>query len=447
MLEEKEIRQICDSVIQRCKPDLALVVLLASDNALTRFANNAIHQNVTERDTTLIVRYIQGKHLGTATSNRLDQNGFDEIVRQARQNAQSSPEDPNYTGLAEPKAYAKIPSFDEKTASYSPQERGQQVAAVCRLASEKKLNAYGAFSTGCDELAVANSDGLFAYHASTNASFQTRVMSADSSGHAEQTGWKVNEISVEELGSEAIQKTEMGHEPRDIEPGVYAVILDPYATQDLLNNLDFHGMSGLDVIEGRSWMNNRIGKQVMSSTVNIWDDGLDPQGLPVPFDFEGTPKQRVEIVKDGVVVSPVYDRETAKKAGTISTGNALPPTFRGFGPLASNLFMGLGTSTLDEMIHSTERGLYITRFWYTRLVHPTDCIVTGMTRDGVYMIENGEITYPVKNLRFTQSYVAALNNVQAIGRPGRLLSANYGNLAALVPPIKVGAFQFTGITV
>ncbi|HLE16595.1 MAG TPA: metallopeptidase TldD-related protein, partial [Anaerolineales bacterium] len=193
------------------------------------------------------------------------------------------------------------------------------------------------------------------------------------------------------------------------------------------------------------------GQQAMSALVSIWDDGLDPDGLPLPFDYEGTPKRRLEIVSQGVVQGPVYDRCTARRAGVDSTGHALPPNvpnfMRGAGPLAQNLFLGNGGSSLEEMIRSTERGLYITRFWYTRLVHPRDCVVTGMTRDGVFLIENGELAYPVKNLRFTQSYVQALAEVQAAGRETRLFKTEYGGRSIRVPALKIGDFNFTGMTV
>lgn len=166
----------------------------------------------------------------------------------------------------------------------------------------------------------------------------------------------------------------------------------------------------------------------------------------MPFDFEGTPKRKVDIVQAGVVAGPVYDRKTAQKEGRESTGHGLPPEFRMFGPLASNIFMGNGQASRDEMIRSTQRGLYITRFWYTRLVHPRDCIVTGMTRDGVFLIEGGELAYPVKNLRFTQSYLQALAEVEAVGRESLLLTSDYTGFGTRVPALKIRRFNFTGMT-
>jgi predicted Zn-dependent protease len=299
-----------------------------------------------------------------------------------------------------------------------------------------------ALTTGAQR-SPANSQGLFAYQASTRAGFQTVVMTEDASGWARTDSWQVSDLPVEALGREAIEKAERGRKPRPLEPGEYTVIFDPYVTHDLLSMLDMHGMSAQAVQEGSSWMNDRLGQPAMSPQVSIWDDGLDPAGTPMPFDFEGTPKQRVDIVQAGVVASPVYDRQTAQKEGRESTGHGLPPEFRMYGALASNLFMGTGQASLDEMIRSTEKGLYITRFWYTRLVHPRDCIITGMTRDGAFWIDGGELAYPVKNLRFTQSYVQALAEVEAIGR-----RATHQRLSGRtrVPALKIGRFNFTGMT-
>jgi len=184
----------------------------------------------------------------------------------------------------------------------------------------------------------------------------------------------------------------------------------------------------------------------MSELVDIWDDGVDPAGLPMPFDFEGVPKQRVDIVKKGVVKNPVQDRITARKMEKTTTGHALPPTMRSLGPIAINLFMAPGTTSTEEMIQSTEKGLFVSRFWYTRLVHPRDCVITGMTRDGVFLIEKGKLTSPVKDLRFTQSYVEALAKVESVGEETRLLMSESGGQATRAPALKVKEFHFTGLT-
>ncbi|UCE83583.1 MAG: TldD/PmbA family protein, partial [Deltaproteobacteria bacterium] len=373
MLGRKKAEDICKEVLSRAGKDPAEVLLFFEDQSLTRFANNYIHQNVAERNATLIVRLLRGKRMGLATTNRLDRDGLDKLVERARANGNVSPEDPDYPGLPEPANYAAVDGFDQFTAEYLPEARARAVGEVCRLTAEKGLNGSGVFSTGTNEVVVANSQNVFAYHCGTNADFQTVVISEDSSGRGQGSGWRVDNIPVESLGLEAIKKAEDGRNPLQVDPGEYTVVLTPYATEDILNMLNYYGMGAQPLLEGRSWMNDRLGEKVMSQLVDIWDDGVDSAGVPMPFDFEGVPKRRVNIVEKGVAKSPVFDRITAKKMGEKTTGHALPPTMRSFGPLATNLFMAPGTSSTEEMIKSTGRGLYVSRFWYTRLVHPRDC--------------------------------------------------------------------------
>jgi PmbA protein len=443
---QEDLFNLCRKALEGCKPYQAEVLVVSTNNALTRFANNTIHQNVSEDNTTLSLRILVGRHIGAASTNRVDSVGLSELAERARQNAQTGPEDLNFPGFLENATYPAITALDPASAELSPRYRAEQVRIVCNLAAEEDLNAFGAFSNGTSQVVVANTFGIYAWHVSTHAEFQTVIMGPDSSGHARACAWRVADIAVEALAREAIHKAKLGRSPRELPPGEYSVLLDPYATQDLLAMLNTHGMGAQAVLEGRSWMNGHIGEKIMASQINIWDDGLDLAGIPAPFDYEGVPKQRVDIVKAGVAIAPVYDRRTARQAGLSSTGHALHPSVHALGPIASNLFLASGESGIDEMIRTTRRGLYITRFWYTRQVHPRGCVATGMTRDGVFWIENGEIAYPVKNLRFTQSYVEALNGVEAIGRETRLLVTEYGNIACRVPAIKLARFNFTGVT-
>jgi PmbA protein len=447
MLSKQDAENLCQQVLDLCGNNQAEVLLFEEDNALTRFANNAIHQNVSERNLDIHLRLYQKNSIGMASTNRTDKSALDELATRALANAKASPEDPDDPGLAGPFEYASLVAFDQTTGEYSAKQRAQDIGLVCLLAKEKDLNASGAFSTGTSTVALANSQGTFAYQTSSQADFQTVVMNSESSGWSQATSWQVAEVPVESLGREAIAKAELGVSPRQIPPGEYPVIFDPYVTQDLLYMLDIYGMSAQSVQEGRSWMNKRIGEKAVSSKVSIYDDGLNPDGLPMVFDFEGVPKQRVDIIKQGVVCGPVHDRTTAQKEGIDSSGHAIPHFLRSLGPLALNLFMIPGNASVEDMIRNTQRGLYITRFWYTRLVHPSECVITGMTRDGVFMVENGEIAYPVKNLRFTQSYLQALAEVEEVGSETHLLYARYVKIATLVPALKIASFNFTGSTV
>ncbi len=450
MVGETQARQLAEQALKLSLPDRAEVVLKSTASQLTRFAENMVHQNVSESGARLCVRIFQGDRAGSAMTNRLEPAGLAAAVQKARLFASRSAADPNFPALVRQVPPAALQSFDPETADHSPDARADAVGELCRRAAAGGLRASGAFRAAAEEMAVANSEGTFSYHAGTVADFQTVVMADGSSGWAHAAHWKAGEISVPDLGQEAIRKAVDGKGAQSFEPQTLTVVLDPYATADLILMLNLVGMGAQSMINGQSWMLDRIGKQAMSEAVSIWDDGRDPEGLPASFDCEGVHKQRVDLVRGGVVQGPVYDGKTAKRLGAASTGHALSPFVpalaRGFGPLAMNLRMAAGDATTEELIASTEHGLYITRFHYTRTVHPRDCVVTGMTRDGVFLIEQGRLAYPIKDLRFTQSYVSALNSVDRIGAETRLLTEDFLGMSVHAPAIKIREFRFTGAT-
>lgn len=448
MIGRNGCREILDKVLGASRAEQTEGLLIAQDVQLTRFANNSIHQNVAEINATLTVRAVEDQRRGSATTNDLSDAAIRRAVDEARAIALVGPADPGFPGLPNAKAPPAVAAFDETTAGFHPEARARAAGEVCRQAAGEGLNASGAFRTGTREWAVSNSHGLRAYHCGTLADFVTTVMSDDSAGRAQSSGWRAADLDTASAGAEAIGKAARGRQPRSLPAAEYPVVFDPYVTHDLLDMLAMYGMSAQAVQEGRSWMNDRLDQAVMSPVVTIWDDGLDPQGVPLPFDVEGVPRQRLEVVREGVVGAPAHNSYTAAKEGKSSTGHAEPPEYQRWqtGPLPLNLFMATGGSSVPEMIASTKRGLYVTRFWYTRLVHPRDCVVTGMTRDGLFWIEDGEIAYPVNNLRFTQSYVQALARVDAVGRESKLLMDEYG-FATRVPPLQIGAWRFTGSTV
>jgi predicted Zn-dependent protease len=339
-----------------------------------------------------------------------------------------------------------VQAFDEETASCDPELRARAVGQICEAAMNSNLTAFGAFNTASAEVAVANSKGVMVYHAGTRASLQTTISGDDGSSMAAGSNWRVSQLDADEIGQAAIGRASRAQNPQPVEPGLYDVVLGPYAVMDIVGNLNWTGIGARTVQEGRSWMVGRMGKEAMSPLISIWDDGLDPTGAPLPFDFEGLPRQKVPIVEKGVVRGPVYDRYTAAIDGVETTGHASPPNMAWIGgPFALHLFMEPGDSSQEEMIRSTGRGLYINSFWYTRTVHPRDCVITGMTRDGVWLIEDGELSYPVKDLRFTQSYIEALANVVSVGRTRRLEISEFGS-TVYVPSLKISGFNFTGVT-
>lgn len=447
MLGERTIRGLLTEGLRASPADETEILLLSTHASLTRFANNAIHQNVSESNVEVAVRTVVRKRVGASITNRLTPEGIQAAVSRAAAIAAVAPEVPDFPGLPEPEPVASVASFDEAVASASPEWRARQVQEVLRLTESAGALAAGALSTDVTEVAVANSRGVFCYHVGTRVRFRTVVLKEGASGYGERAGWHISAFDPVAVARDAVERAMRAQNPREIPPGTYPVVLEPYAVQDILGWLGYAGAGALAVQEGRSWMNGRIGTQALSELVTIWDDGCDPAGIPLPFDFEGVPKQRVVLVERGVPKGPVYDTVTASREGMRSTGHALPrawPEYASLGPLPTNLFMAPGDASTEEMVRSLQRGLWITRFWYTRLVHPRDCVVTGMTRDGTFWVEGGEVAYPVRNLRFTQGYVQALASVERVGAQAWLLSDRFG--ADHVPGLLLSTFTFTGVT-
>ncbi len=445
MLGERRIKEITDGLLARSTADQTEVVIVAGDSALTRFANSTIHQNVAETDTEVRIRAVLGTRIGVATTNSLSAEALAQTLDRAPAMARLQPENPDFQSLPGPQPIPDVIAFSEATATCSPERRAQGAGTICLLARQAGAIASGALTTAVLEMAVANSLGVFAYFPTTYAELNTVIMSDSSAGYASALALDVNDLDFEALGREALEKCLRSRNPRPLDPGEYPVILEPYAVQDFVQMMAYTGFNAVAMQEGRSFMAGKLGQRIVDERISIWDDGLDPTGIPTPFDFEGVPKQRVDFIEKGVARGVVYDSYRAGKEGKTSTGHALPAP-NPFGPFPCNTFFASGQATLEEMIASTERGLYITRFHYTRPVEPTRVIITGMTRDGTFLIEKGEIAYPVKNLRFTQSYLEALNHVAAIGQERRLLMGMGDLTRDCVPALKLEQFTFTGAT-
>ena len=447
MLGEKRIKELTDSILARSTADQTEVVILGGDSYLTRFANSTIHQNVAETDTEVRIRVVLGKRVGVATTNNLDDEALAQTLENALAIARLQPENPDFKSLPGPQPIAEIVAFSEATANCSPGQRAKGAGAICLMAREAGVVASGALTTAALEAAVANSLGIHAYHSTTYADINTVIMSDTSAGYASALALDVDDLDFEAIGREAVEKCLHSQDPRALEPGEYTVILEPYAVEDVVMMMAYTGFGAVAMQEGRSFMAGKLGEQIVDPRVSIWDDGLSPDGIPWPFDFEGVPKQRVDLIENGVAGGVVYDSYRAgKEEGKASTGHALPAP-NSFGPFPANAFFAPGDATLEEMIASTERGIYVTRFHYTRPVEPTKVVITGMTRDGTFLIENGEIAHPVKNLRFTQSYLEALNEVAMIGNEPRLLAGMALDISRnSVPALKLNRFAFTGAT-
>lgn len=452
LLGASATRALLEQVLRLSPADETETALETQTAALTRFAHNAIHQNVAEVEAGLEVRAVFSRRVGTTSTNDLSPAGLERAVAEACELARHVPEQADWPGLADPLNLPAGPArpepvlaFDEAVAGLTPAAHARPVLDVCHAAQGEKLLASGAFGTSYGESAVLNSHGLFAYSPATEVDLTFVVEQPEEhvSSYAHAAGWRLSQLGAERLAADAVRRAKASRQPRPVPAGEYPVVLEPYAFVTLLEALSEAGMGALPVQEERSWMNGRLGQRCLSPQLTILDDAYDPRGLPQAFDCEGMPKQRVPIVAQGAPISPVYDRLTAARAGgRASTGHAQPFDEEDWdGPLPENLAVAPGDNTVDELIAGIDRGLYVTRLWYVNLLSPHDCIVTGTTRDGVWWIERGELAYPVENLRFDQSLLEALAAIRGMGRERRTVAGFFGGVHQ-VPALALDHFRF-----
>jgi len=421
------------------------VGLTRSTAAVTRFADSRIHQNTMRADGEARVRVVvDDARVGVVATNQLDAAAVRRAAEAAREIARVTPPDPQFAGLAPGGAtYGEAGSDDGQTAAASPHLRAQLVAAMLAELPRGVLGA-GTMETGRVERAVATSLGVRAAHAGTSASARILASGADSTGYAEDCAPTLGRVHPAALAARAARKVELGASPRDVAPGPWQVVLSPAATETLVAWLGYVGFAGKAVHEGRSPLSGRLGEQVCSPLVTIVDDALSPRLPGVPFDAEGTPKRRLPLIENGVAVGVAHDRATAALAGAQSTGSALPAP-NPYGGLPTHLVMEPGSTSTEDLIAGCERGLYVTRFHYTNLVHPVQSTITGMTRDGTFLIENGSLSSGVRNLRFTQSILAALSTVEQLGSEVGVSSDLFFG-AGCTPALRLGEFTFTSTT-
>jgi predicted Zn-dependent protease len=443
---EPALRQAIDRALAAATGDEAEALVLGRTLALTRFANNAIHQNVVEAGAHLRVRVARGRRVAAAWTNRLDAEGVGAAARQASELARVVPENPRWAGLPAAGAVPEAGGFVESTAAATPERRARAAGVLCRAAAGAGFQAAGFVSTAVNEVAVANSHGAAAYHAGTVAEAQAVARGATGSGFADRVHADLDRVDVEAVAGEAVGTARRAQAPRDCPAGTYEVLLSPYAVADLVEFLGSQ-LTGLAVEEGRSFVGGRLGSRVTGEAVTLVEDPLDPDGLPRGFDFEGVPTAPLTLIEHGVARAVVYDTQTAARNGARNTGHALPTGTAV--PLPMHLRLEPGARTREELLAGVRRGLYVTRFWYTRWVHPLRTIVTGMTRDGTFLVEQGELAGPVRNLRFTQSYHEALDGLVAAESALTLQRLDLWDFDAgstRVPAVHLAAFTFTGAT-
>lgn len=443
--------ELVERALELSPADQTEAVLFTSRIALTRFANSVIHQNVSHRDRTLSLRLAFGQQIGTVRTNRTDGEGLKAAVSRAAAMARAQRPNADFQSFPKAGRPPAVEGYSAATAESTPEDRAEVVKEVIALVASHGVDrAFGALRAQTTEIAVANSQDVRAFQPVTSSHLAvTAIHEADEEtgyGWGEDFHRDISRIDHRGAAHRAGEKAAASLGAQRIEPGDYAVVLEDnaVATMTLYLALAF---GALAVQEGRSCVSGSLGERVTGEEITVWDEGTRPEGLPLAFDAEGVPKERVALLESGVAKSVVYDSLTAGREDRTSTGHALPSP-NPLGPLAVNPFIKTGAARAEELIEETERGIYVTRFHYTNTVDARKGIITGMTRDGTFLIEKGEITRPVKNLRFTQGLLEALATTNLVGREARPFRYSdwIGLGAATVPALALGTFRFTGIT-
>ena len=417
-------------------------ILSTSSQALTRFANNAIHQNVAELSSHLSVRARIDGRTARASTNRLDPDAIREVVEQAIAITRLTEPDEESLPMAEPAEYRSVDRWSELTAQVAPHERAQAVAEAIAAVESAGQTAAGIYSTDSTQYTLLNSRGVHASYRETMARFSITAMGEGSSGWAKASACDHRDINPLDLALSAARKATQSAAPRELPAGRYTVILEPSAVLDLVGQMsgDF---SATAISDGRSFLNDRIGKQIFGANITIHDDAWHSLQSGAPFDGEGVPRRRLTLVENGVVRNIAYCRQAAAKAGVAPTGHGFPLPNE-YGEAPANIVIAGGDSNVEKMIASTERGILVTRLWYIREVDPYEKIFTGMTRDGTFLVEGGQVTAGVRNFRFNQGLMEMLSNVETLGPAVR--ASGEETFDMVVPAMLVRDFNFTEVT-
>jgi len=430
-----------DAAITRSPGDATELVYIENREATARFAENIIHQNMDSTDARVIVRLVKDGRIAVSSTNDLTDPGLDRLLADAAQIASLLEPDTSFPELASPASTQTVAAFHDSTANSSPESRAEAIAAIAKQAKSNGLDASGLYQTEAVSIAVVNSNGVRQWHSETRGEFSVSTSDDPTLGQGWSTGAErdINKIDAVRLGGIAIDKAVRSRNPEAIPAGDYTVILEPAAVGQMLLFLGFLAFSGKSFAQGGGVLSGKIGEKVTGGNITISDDPYLPDYPGMPFDYEGTPKQRVVLIENGIARGVVHDRRSAIMATTESTGHALPPD-NARGPYPKNLVMNAGSSSLEEMIASTERGILITHFWYLNYLNPMNAQLTGSTRDGTFLIENGKLTKPLKNMRATPAVLEVLSRVEMISKE-RLVYPQY-SAAMFVPALKIAGFPF-----
>jgi PmbA protein len=437
-----ELERIAERVLKLSDADETEVEIGATTDALTRFANNTIHQNVAEQTLAISVRAVVDGRTARATTNKTDDDSLRRAAEAAVSLARNQPRNPDLLPMLRPQKYQKVARFFASTAETTPQDRACAVKRVCDMAEKTRQTAAGIFSSGSMQSVLANSRGLCARYEHTRAEFSVTILEQNSSGWAKTNSPDIRDIDPDELAARASRKCADSRDPKEVAAGHYTAILEPPAVLDLVGFL-FYDFAGTAVLDKRSCFTGRMGQKLFGENITLWDDVYHPLQTGAPFDGEGMPRQKVALVEKGVPKNLVYSRAAAKKMKAKPTGHGFSlPNEYGEAPM--NLVFAGGDKSLEEMVRSTERGILVTRLWYIREVDPYEKILTGMTRDGTFLVENGRAAGGVRNFRFNQSIIEMLANVEMLGTPVR--AAGEESFEMVVPAMKVRGFHFSEST-
>ena len=448
MIGKEKLLKKLGSVLAHSTADQTEIVYIGDEFGLTRFANSFIHQNVYENNCRVLFRSVLGKRVGVASTNSLVDADLKQTLDNSIEIARSRAENPKFPGLPKGSKYKQLATFDRATARCTPMQRAKTVQKVIAEATKNGFTIAGAYSTSSGEIAIVNSLGVRAYQPITAASINMVTMSDTSSGYASVVSRRISNIDFKALAKTAVDKCKLSQNPQALEPGEYEVILEPAAVAEVMEWLNYTGFGSKSFQQGRSFLAGRIGRKITSDKITIYDNALDPKAIAFPFDFEGVPKKKVILINKGVAKGVVYDSMAAIKGKTKSTGHALPATEAAEGALGLNIVVAPGKTPRAKMISGVKRGILVTRFHYINgLIDTRNSVLTGMTRDGTFLIENGEIKYGIKNLRFTDSMMRAFKSTVAVSKESQLIAAWWSSVGCVsVPTIHLGSFKFSGKT-
>jgi PmbA protein len=459
MLDQNQADEIFQKIKKHSAADDVEALIYGGHFALTRFANNTIHQNVAEENVVISVRTVFGGRTARATTNKVDDESLKRVVAASESLARVQQPDPDLLPMYEAGRPASSPvegpsRYFAETTAVTPALRADAVKKIVAVAEQRKLTTAGIFSTSKIVEGIFNSRGVARWHTQTSSEISITMLGADSSGWQKANSPDVSHLDPVALAEIAARKAAESSHPREVSPGKYTVILEPAAVLDMAGFM-FWDFGGLAILDQRSFLNNRVGTKVFGENIHVWDDAAHPLQSNSPFDGEGVPRERVPLIEGGVVKRLVYARGTAEKmkaseykdkVGPIApTGHGFPlPNEMGEAPMNIVFAPPPAPKTIDQMIASTERGILVTRLWYIREVDPYEKILTGMTRDGTFYVENGKVQFGLLNFRFNESLVHMFSNIEEMGTPVR--ASGEESFDMVVPPMKVRDFNFTEVT-